>query len=128
MVDPTDHHKHIAAPVEAVAAYYDGDLSAPSGTPVHQHSGGFRMHAWDTLRQVAPGEHITYSEYATRAGRPAAVRAAAAACALNAAALFVPCHRVLRTDGGLGGFRYGLVIKQRLLDRETPAQAQCILF
>jgi methylated-DNA-[protein]-cysteine S-methyltransferase len=47
------------------------------------------------------------------------VRAAAGACAANAAALFVPCHRVVRTDGGLGGFRYGVALKQRLLEREA---------
>lgn len=104
--------------LSAVADYYDGDLDAPSRVAVHQRSGEFRSHAWTVLRGVAPGERITYSEYAARSGRPAAVRAAAAACAMNAAALFVPCHRVLRTDGGLGGFRYGLPLKRSLLDRE----------
>ena len=54
------------------------------------------------------------------ADNPAAVRAAAAACAYNAAALFVPCHRILRTDGTLGGFRWGLPVKQWLLDHEDP--------
>lgn len=101
--------------VRAVSAYYDGDLDAPSRIAVRQHSGEFRMQAWDTLRQVPAGERITYSEYAARAQNPAAVRAAAGACAMNAAALFVPCHRVLRTDGGLGGFRYGTEIKVRPL-------------
>ena len=52
------------------------------------------------------------------AGRPAAIRAAAQACARNAAALFVPCHRVLRTDGSLGGFRWGLDVKKWLLAHE----------
>jgi methylated-DNA-[protein]-cysteine S-methyltransferase len=109
--------------VAAVAAYYDGDLEAPGRIPVRQQSGEFRMHAWDVLREVDPGHPITYAEYAARSGRPAAIRAAAGACALNAAALFVPCHRVLRTDGSLGGFRYGLAIKERLLDREAaPAR------
>jgi methylated-DNA-[protein]-cysteine S-methyltransferase len=107
--------------VAAVRAYYDGDLEAPGRLAVQQVSGEFRMHAWDVLRQVTPGERITYSEYAARSGRPAAVRAAAGACALNAAALFVPCHRVLRTDGTLGGFRYGLEVKERLLAREAAA-------
>lgn len=114
--------------VRAVQAYYNGDLEAPGRVPVRQHSGEFRMRAWDTLRQVRAGERITYSEYAVRAENPAAVRAAAGACALNAAALFVPCHRVLRTDGGLGGFRYGTEIKQRLLDRENPDGSTPALF
>jgi len=105
---------------DAVRAYYDGDLGAPGRVPVRQASGPFRMHAWDVLREVKAGERVTYSEYAARSGRPAAVRAAAGACAMNAAALFVPCHRILRTDGALGGFRYGLPIKESLLARETP--------
>ena len=107
--------------VGAVEAYYDGDHLAPARVPVRQHSGEYRMHAWDVLRHVAPGERLTYTEYAARTGRPAAVRAAAGACAMNAAALFVPCHRVLRTDGTLGGFRYGLPLKADLLTREAPA-------
>ncbi|RPF23253.1 methylated-DNA--[protein]-cysteine S-methyltransferase [Myceligenerans xiligouense] len=108
----------LADAAEAVRAYYDGDHHAPSRVPVRQASGEYRAHAWDVLRDVAPGERLTYTEYAVRTGRPSAVRAAAGACAMNAAALFVPCHRVLRTDGTLGGFRYGLGIKESLLRRE----------
>jgi methylated-DNA-[protein]-cysteine S-methyltransferase len=118
-VDGADTAITMADAIAAVAAYYNGDLTAPGRLPVQQVSGEFRMHAWDVLRDVAPGERITYAEYASRAGRPTAVRAAAGACALNAAALFVPCHRVLRTDGTLGGFRYGLEVKERLLEREA---------
>lgn len=125
---PVGHHDHTAGAVEAVTAYYDGDLDAPGRIPVHQLSGEFRMHAWSTLRQIAAGDRLTYAEYAARAGRPAAVRAAGAACAMNAAALFVPCHRIVRTDGGLGGFRYGLSIKQRLLEREAATAAPTTLF
>ena len=108
----------LAEAAQAVRAYYDGDHGAPGRVPVRQASGPFRTHAWDVLREVKPGQRLTYSEYALRAGRPAAVRAAAGACAMNAAALFVPCHRILRTDGTLGGFRYGLPIKESLLARE----------
>lgn len=106
---------------EAVVAYYAGHVDAPGAIPVHQHSGPFRERAWEVLRDVVVGEPITYTEFAARAGSPAAVRAAAGACAQNAAALFVPCHRILRSDGSLGGFRYGLEIKQRLLDREAQS-------
>ncbi|PZR53470.1 cysteine methyltransferase [Xylanimonas oleitrophica] len=109
----------LANAVDAVGAYYDGDLTAPGRVPVRQRSGEFRELAWDVLRDVGPGEVVTYTQYAARAGRPAAVRAAAGACAMNAAALFVPCHRVLRTDGTLGGFRYGLAVKESLLVREA---------
>ncbi|MBX7265316.1 methylated-DNA--[protein]-cysteine S-methyltransferase [Micromonospora sp. Llam7] len=103
----------------AVAGYLGGDLDAIDDVPVEQHTGGaFMSHAWQVLRDVKPGEPITYTGYAALAGRPAAVRAAAAACARNAAALFVPCHRVLRTDGALGGYRWGLPVKRWLLDHE----------
>lgn len=112
---------HTAA--EAVRAYYAGDLSAPSRVPVVQHSGAFRTHAWDVLREVPAGSVLTYTAYAEAAGRPTAVRAAAGACALNAAALFVPCHRIVRTDGTMGGFRYGLDIKRSLLAREAEEHA-----
>lgn len=113
---------------EAVTAYYDGQLDAPSEVRVHQRSGDFRMLAWDALRTVRAGDRLTYTDYATLAGRPAAVRAAAGACAMNAVALFVPCHRIVRTDGGLGGFRYGLAIKRSLLDREGDGASPHALF
>ncbi|GGI03077.1 methylated-DNA--[protein]-cysteine S-methyltransferase [Arthrobacter liuii] len=103
----------------AVQAFYDGDPAPAMAVPVRQQSGPFRAHAWDVLRQVKPGAPVTYTEYAALAGNPRAVRAAASACAFNAAALFVPCHRVIRTDGSLGGFRWGLRIKESLLAREA---------
>ncbi|RIV38732.1 methylated-DNA--[protein]-cysteine S-methyltransferase [Micromonospora radicis] len=103
----------------AVTRYLAGDLTAIDVVPVEQHTGGaFMAHAWQVLREVKPGRPITYTGYAGLAGRPAAVRAAAAACARNAAALFVPCHRVLRTDGTLGGYRWGLPVKEWLLSHE----------
>lgn len=103
---------------EAITRYHAGELSAIDDVPVRQRSGEFLQHAWDVLRTVPAGAPVTYTEYAAKSGRPAAVRAAASACARNAAALFVPCHRVLRTDGTLGGFRWGVEVKQRLLDHE----------
>ena len=117
--DPGD--PALAGAMSAVDAYYAGDLRAIGVVPVHQVSGPFRTHAWDVLRTVDPGTPITYAKYAELCGRPAAIRAAAGACAANAAALFVPCHRVLRTDGTLGGFRYGLPVKASLLAREAPS-------
>lgn len=111
----------LAQALEAVQAYYDGDHTALAEVPVSQRSGPFRQSAWEVLREVQPGSALTYTEYAAHAGSPGAVRAAASACAMNAAALFVPCHRVLRSDGSLGGFRYGLALKQSLLAREAAA-------
>jgi methylated-DNA-[protein]-cysteine S-methyltransferase len=105
------------APIRAaVEAYFAGDVKAIDAIPVRQRSGPFLEHAWDVLRGVH--EPLTYTEYADRAGNAAAIRAAASACARNAAALFVPCHRVLRLDGSLGGYRWGLPVKRLLLNHE----------
>ena len=103
---------------DAARAYHEGEIAAVDGIAVEQSSGVFLQHAWDILRKVEPGRPVTYSEFAALAGRPSAVRAAASACARNAAALFVPCHRVVRTDGSLGGFRWGLPAKRWLLEHE----------
>ncbi|CAI3795882.1 methylated-DNA--[protein]-cysteine S-methyltransferase [Pseudarthrobacter sp. MM222] len=102
----------------AVEEFYAGNPAPAMDVPVVQKSGPFRNHAWEMLRTVTPGRPVTYTEYAELSGNVKAVRAAASACAFNAAALFVPCHRVIRTDGSLGGFRWGLAIKESLLDRE----------
>jgi methylated-DNA-[protein]-cysteine S-methyltransferase len=104
---------------DAIARYHDGDLGAVDDVPVRQRSGPFLEQAWEVLRTVPAGAPVSYTEYASKAGRPAAVRAAASACARNAAALFVPCHRGLRNDGSLGGFRWGLPVKRWLLDHEA---------
>jgi methylated-DNA-[protein]-cysteine S-methyltransferase len=103
----------------SVRRYYAGELDAIDAVAVRQYSGEFLCHAWAVLRAVPAGAAITYTEYAAKAGRPLAVRAAASACARNAVALFVPCHRVLRLDGSLGGFRWGLPVKRWLLDHEA---------
>ncbi|MBM7366339.1 methylated-DNA--[protein]-cysteine S-methyltransferase [Gordonia hydrophobica] len=109
------------AAAEAVLAYYDGDLDAPSRIAVRQSAGPFIEDCWAALRQVGPGRRVTYTQLAECAGRPTAVRAAAQCCVRNAATLFVPCHRVVRSDGTLGGYRYGLERKGELLAREAPA-------
>ncbi len=108
-------------PVKAVRAYFDGDLTAIDGVAVEQRGGPFLESARAALRAVPAGAPVSYTGLAAAAGRPAAVRAAAQACARNAAALFVPCHRVVRTDGTLGGYRWGIEIKRWLLahERET---------
>ncbi|MER7420407.1 methylated-DNA--[protein]-cysteine S-methyltransferase [Micromonospora peucetia] len=116
---PLRHRADLGAVSAAVAAYLAGELTAIDAVPVEQHTRGeFMAHAWQVLREVKPGDPVTYTGFAGLAGRPAAVRAAAAACARNAAALFVPCHRVLRTDGTLGGYRWGLDVKEWLLGHE----------
>ena len=118
----TQYGADLGAVSTAITRYHEGDLDAVDGVPVRQRSGPFLEQAWEVLRTVPAGAPVSYTEYAAKAGRPAAVRAAASACARNAAALFVPCHRVLRNDGSLGGFRWGLPVKRWLLDHESPAR------
>lgn len=115
-VERADDDLPVLAAVEAFCA---GDVTAIDGVPVRQRSGPFLTDAWDVLRTVPAGAPDTYASFAQRCGRPTAVRAAAGACAKNAAALFVPCHRVLATGGGLGGFRWGTPVKRWLLDHEA---------
>jgi methylated-DNA-[protein]-cysteine S-methyltransferase len=105
--------------LDVVEKFFAGDLAAIDDVVVRQRSGPFLQAAWDVLRTVPAGRPDTYAGFAARCGRPAAVRAAANACARNATALFVPCHRVLGSDGGLGGFRWGTPVKRRLLDHEA---------
>jgi methylated-DNA-[protein]-cysteine S-methyltransferase len=118
--EPAEPAGDIGRVGEAIRAYFDGDRTAIDEVPVEQETGGvFMAHAWKVMRQIKPGAPVTYSEFAELAGRPAAVRAAAAACAQNPVAFFTPCHRVLRRDGSLGGYRWGLPVKRWLLDYEV---------
>jgi methylated-DNA-[protein]-cysteine S-methyltransferase len=109
---------------DAARAYYDGDVAAIDDVAVAQTGTALQLAGWAALRRIAPGEPLTYTGFAAALGQPRAVRAAASICARNAPALFVTCHRVLRTDGSLGGFAWGLEVKRRLLDRETAPRAR----
>ncbi|TFV83284.1 methylated-DNA--[protein]-cysteine S-methyltransferase [Blastococcus sp. CT_GayMR16] len=105
--------------LDVVEKFFAGEVTAIDDVRVSQRSGPFLTEAWEILRTVPAGHPDSYASFAARCGRPAAVRAAANACARNAAALFVPCHRVLGSDGGLGGFRWGTPVKRLLLDHEA---------
>lgn len=104
---------------EAAARYADGEVTALDAVAVQQPGGPFQQRAWAAMRAIAPGATATYAELALAAGSPAAVRAAGSACARNLVAPFVPCHRVLRSGGALGGYYYGLEVKQALLAHEA---------
>ena len=104
--------------VDALTAYAGGDLGALDDVRVRQRGGPFMQRAWDELRGVKAGETDSYAGLAVRAGSANAVRAAGQACATNKVAPFVPCHRVVRTDGSLGGYAYGLPVKEALLVHE----------
>jgi len=79
----------------------------------------FQQRVWQALRDIPPGETASYSMIADRIGAPKSARAVAGACAANPIAVAIPCHRVVRTDGGLSGYRWGVERKQALLDREA---------
>ena len=78
----------------------------------------FQKRVWSALRDVPAGETATYADIARRIGQPDAVRAVANACGSNKIALFVPCHRIIRSDGGLGGYRWGTDRKALILEGE----------
>jgi methylated-DNA-[protein]-cysteine S-methyltransferase len=107
------------ASADAVDAFYAGEVEHAMQVPVRQFGTELFTEGWRQLRLIPAGAVLTYTELATSMGRPDAVRAAASVCARNAPALFVPCHRVLRTDGTLGGFAWGLDVKRALLERES---------
>lgn len=86
--------------------------------PLDMHGTTFQQRVWKVLRKLPTGSTITYADLARRVGRPRAVRAAARACASNQIALAIPCHRVVRGDGDISGYRWGVARKQALLDRE----------
>jgi methylated-DNA-[protein]-cysteine S-methyltransferase len=110
------------AAADAVHAYYDGDVESVMHVPVHQFGTELFVEGWRQLRAIPAGSVLTYTELAAAMARPDAVRAAASVCARNAPALFVPCHRVLRSDGTLGGFAWGLDVKRSLLEREAVSE------
>ena len=87
---------------------------APQGTP-------FQRRVWQALGEIAAGETLSYTDLAQRIGAPQAVRAVAGACAANPLAVVIPCHRVLRRDGKLAGYRWGEARKRQLLEREAQA-------
>jgi AraC family transcriptional regulator of adaptative response/methylated-DNA-[protein]-cysteine methyltransferase len=92
--------------------------------PLDIRGTAFQARVWRALRKIPLGKTASYSELAKALGQPKAVRAVAQACAANKLALLVPCHRVIRSDGDLGGYRWGLERKRALLARERAAAAQ----
>ena len=108
----------IAVISDLLADYFDGDIAAINGISVRQPGAQFSQAAWKAMRKVKAGKVLSYADLADRAGSPAAVRAAGSACAKNAIALVVPCHRIVKTGGALGNYAYGLSKKEWLLRHE----------
>jgi AraC family transcriptional regulator of adaptative response/methylated-DNA-[protein]-cysteine methyltransferase len=89
--------------------------------PLDVQGTAFQQRVWCALRKIPAGTTASYSDIAQRIGRPKSVRAVAQACAANTLAAVIPCHRVVRNDGGLSGYRWGVERKRSLLDREASA-------
>ena len=109
---------------ERLVARVVGYVEAP-GTgldlPLDVRGTAFQQRVWQALRAIPPGSTATYTDIAKRIGHPKSVRAVGRACATNAVAVAIPCHRVVRTDGSLAGYRWGVQRKRALLDREKAA-------
>ena len=106
----------------AVAAYVGGELSAVDDLPVRQPGTEHQQRVWAALRAIPAGTTLSYGGLAARLGLPpGASRAVGTACGANLVAPVVPCHRVLRADGTLGGYYYGLTVKRWLIDHEQTA-------
>lgn len=104
---------------DLLSDYFAGDIDAINGISVRQPGATFSQAAWKAMRKVKSGKVLSYADLADRAGSPAAVRAAGSACAKNAIALVVPCHRIVKTGGALGNYAYGLSKKEWLLRHEN---------
>jgi len=107
---------------EQLVARVVGFVEAPAlglDLPLDVRGTAFQQRVWQALREIPAGRTSTYTKIAERIGAPKAVRAVARACASNAIAIAIPCHRVVRHDGALSGYRWGVERKRRLLEREA---------
>jgi AraC family transcriptional regulator of adaptative response/methylated-DNA-[protein]-cysteine methyltransferase len=100
----------VVAAVERPGAAHD--------LPLDVQGTAFQERIWQALRAIPPGETLTYGELAAAAGSPGAVRAAGTACGANHVPVLIPCHRITRSDGSVGGYAYGTERKAELLARE----------
>jgi AraC family transcriptional regulator, regulatory protein of adaptative response / methylated-DNA-[protein]-cysteine methyltransferase len=106
--------------VQSVLSYLDHPNSGLN-LPLDIRGTAFQQQVWQAVQEIPIGETISYTELARRVGHPKAVRAAAGACASNKIAVAIPCHRVVRSDGSLSGYRWGIERKRKLLEREKEA-------
>lgn len=122
VVSSMTHSPQLDVWIQAFEAHISGTAPRPE-LPLDIRGTAFQVRVWKFLLGVPEGAIVSYGEVATGIGEPKAVRATASACAANKIAVLVPCHRVLRGDGGLGGYRWGLERKRVLLDAERARRA-----
>ena len=122
---PAARRAEFTAWMRALSDYLTGEATKIT-LPLDPHGTAFQLKVWKALQRIPYGEVASYAEVARGIGAPTATRAVASACARNAIALAIPCHRVIRGDGSLGGYRWGEARKRTLLDceRGTRARAQ----
>lgn len=109
------------AAFEQLVARVVGFIEAPTPgleLPLDVRGTAFQQRVWEALRKIPPGQTSSYAQVAAAIGAPRSVRAVASACAANTLAVAIPCHRVVRSDGGLSGYRWGVARKRELLARE----------
>jgi AraC family transcriptional regulator of adaptative response/methylated-DNA-[protein]-cysteine methyltransferase len=107
---------------EAMVARVVGLVEAPGiglDLPLDVRGTAFQQRVWQALQEIPVGATVSYAELAQRIGAPKAVRAVAGACAANKLAVAIPCHRVIRNDGSVSGYAWGVERKRALLDREA---------
>jgi AraC family transcriptional regulator, regulatory protein of adaptative response / methylated-DNA-[protein]-cysteine methyltransferase len=110
----------LRAELSSLLAYLEGQMPHPA-LPLDAQGTAFQKRVWEELRRIPAGDTASYGEIARRIGQPTATRAVARACAANPLAIVTPCHRVIRENGDLGGYRWGSERKRKLLDLEKKS-------
>jgi AraC family transcriptional regulator of adaptative response/methylated-DNA-[protein]-cysteine methyltransferase len=119
---PNAHIEKGGAALEALLADAVDYVTKPKPKmtlPLDVRGTAFQQAVWRELSRIPPGQTLSYAALAARAGNPNAVRAVGSACGANPVAVLIPCHRAVRADGSLGGYAWGLPIKEKLLEREA---------
>jgi AraC family transcriptional regulator of adaptative response/methylated-DNA-[protein]-cysteine methyltransferase len=115
------------ADFEQLVAQVVGFIEAPGiglDLPLDVRGTSFQQRVWQALREIPVGQTVSYTDIARRIGSPRAVRAVAQACAANRLAVAIPCHRVVRNDGALADYRWGVERKRSLLEKEADEEVQ----
>ena len=110
--------RKLAVISDLISDYFDGDLVAINGVKVRQPGTKFSQDVWKAMRKIPVGKTWSYSQLADRAGNSNAIRAAGTICGKNLIAPIVPCHRVVKTNGDIGNYGYGVKVKEWLLTHE----------
>ncbi len=122
---PSPYPPEFHAWMEALRRHLDGSLPKAE-LPLDIRATAFQMRVWNYLQSIPPGEVQSYGEVAAAIGEPSAARAVARACASNRVAILIPCHRVIRGTGELGGYRWGVARKRALIDRERARRGSLV--